>query len=627
MVNEKMKSKIMNMICCIVLLVSTMMVPAVLAVGEMPVKIYPNNQMVGSQNQNVVVDDQKVVIPEPTKKAYYKKGPVGDMPVKTYPNNQMIGFRPIIDYDFEYESTYSFYQSMDFTAVKKDLNITIRVVNDGNYEMTFNITNLENVSSIDAKKVISTDIVDSVDVPAGKSVDLIYVLKDISTTSKAAYPVQIIFEDEKGTKSVVSFTVSITDLETKLAISPAQSEVIEVKRDSTLEGSFTVTNEGPVSLNGITAKYNGYSIVPSTFDLAVGESQLVTYQKNITKYEDSVSHSHRIEISHPYMLQKFEFVSRYEVESMIAFGDLEYKVDDERKKDIDSSIDVKPNSVVVLEIEVDNLFPRSSKIDMEDVEVSFDFGDLDIDVDDEEFDEEIDAGKSETIEVTLPKIPVDLEKGEYQVEIRVEAEDSEGINHQAEYAFEVEVKKDKHAITFDKVTFWLNEFIEEEDLPEKIELYVVDICNIGRSEEDVEIEFRSTKLGIQKIDEVEIEEDSSCYSEVYTFNVLKVSPGRYPIEVIVGNKYNDEIRKVVYLEVLGDANEEYEDIIVGKSGSTTKIQPDQIVNSGFDNNFPVEETTADKSSSEGLLIGVLIMCIVVMMGFIGVIGVKILRGY
>jgi hypothetical protein len=225
----------------------------------------------------------------------------------------------------------------------------------------------------------------------------------------------------------------------------------------------------------------------------------------------------------------------------LTISDLDIKVGDKSEKDVRNGEtigrDAKPGDKVKFDIEVSNLFPKSSDIDMEDIEITITIQDIDDggddDLEEEETIDDLDAGDEDSIILEFD-IPILVEEGDYDVVIEVTGEDDNGVDHDVRWELKLTVEKDKHDL-----------IIDDADLTPSLircnrnPALSIDVVNIGtEDEDDVSIEITSDELGIDVMQrDIELEEgdsDDSIFEKTYRFKIdNSVDAGTYPITINV----------------------------------------------------------------------------------------------
>ncbi len=195
--------------------------------------------------------------------------------------------------------------------------------------------------------------------------------------------------------------------------------------------------------------------------------------------------------------------------------------------------DIYPGSSVEFTFDVQNIFPTSSDVDIENVIGTITVEDLNDGEDAEQDTDDIDLGPTEEqrMRITIP-IPVKVEAQEYKAEIVVDG-DSNASQERTVINLRMDVKKESHDI---KVIF-------QSVAPERVSCdrsvtIKAAIANLGRNDEsDAGIEIRNDALGILKRQEkIFLEQDPFVEGNEYTFTAIPIIPkdaaaGTYQIAI------------------------------------------------------------------------------------------------
>lgn len=539
--------------------------------------------------------------------------------------------------------TYNFTVSMptkvaynigfDVTTQKMDKIIEVTLNNTGNVAETINVS-FGNMTF--GNKVIATEYPSFVSLNAGESKKIDLKLKDIDLSLEGNYTRQIVFSNSNGKTVVLDLNVVIQKPIVTLEVSSSSDDFPLRERGSTFSGSFTVRNLGPMDLNGVVIEtgFSGYTFSSKNITLLVNETRTIEFTKNVSITESSGSPIEPIYIKHPLLDHNYVYSVKYKVESKLQFGTIKYSIDDSSSKTLSSDIDAKPYSKLSFKVELKNEYPKTGskddRITMYNPEIRFVFDDsLDMDVDAVSFDDDIEAGDNADISFEFPKIPIDVISKSYNVKMIATAEDSEGVTHSVEKTFTITIKKDRHAVTFDNVVL-MPEAIDIFELPRQVEVYIDNLCNIGSSDEDITLSFSSVKLGISSDKQLELKKDSDCLKESFTFDIDEVSEGAYPIVVkMSGKNIEDDVTKTVYLQILGNPDEEISDLVINQQQN---LVPNTITENTVFGNLTSDETPVSESKTifglsnmETILSGILIAGIVFLVILIIVLGVKIAK--
>ena len=252
------------------------------------------------------------------------------------------------------------------------------------------------------------------------------------------------------------------------------------------------------------------------------------------------------------------------------------------KADFDD--EVKPGEEVEFEVEAENRIPKvdgedvpaedvTIKVVIEDVEVDDDKEDLEEESDDFDLDE---YSEENTEEITI-EIPQKTEDGKYDVKVYALWE-KDGELYYNVIEDKIEVERNEHDIAI------LDFFLEDSSVRAGETAKVgIDILNIGKNDEDVKIEIKSSDLKISKstgtfeLDEndestqfmtVEIPEDAE--SGKYFISAI-VRYGKHStteniiIEVTESDRITDEVFTVQYPTIAQTSNGRYLTVGLGSA--------------------------------------------------------------
>jgi hypothetical protein len=270
------------------------------------------------------------------------------------------------------------------------------------------------------------------------------------------------------------------------------------------------------------------------------------------------------------------FTQVVSAQEYLAIKNIKVYVDDDKVSGIDDEggdIDnVLPESVIKVKVTIENNYPRESKTEIEDIEISGTIFDID-DGDDLEEDNDIDdikAGKDETVELEF-EIPLEVEEDSFDFELVVEGENETGgfLNDSA--FFTVKIEKEKHDVRIYRAELGSTELKCNRNTDLKVK-----VVNFGsRDEDDVELTVTNEVLEINKraiIDNLDndLTDDDSKFSKSYTITVPEdVEAGTYNIDVKVEYDDGDETdEKTVSLTVVDCETTKREE----KKQETTKTE-------------------------------------------------------
>jgi len=370
--------------------------------------------------------------------------------------------------------------------------------------------------------------------------------------------------------------ISVTVREPLKSITLSDVQFDESERDMNVTKTVTITNNGDVTLTGVSLTLSGTDVwmtgsVPSS--LATGASFDVT----LTAYVDESESSGPKDVG-DLVFSSVELSKTVDVkinaESMLAFDSVKVSIDDASWDSVDegqtADDEALPGDKFQVKVKLENLFDDDSDMDMDDVEVSATFYNAGEDGDDIEGDidvGDIDAGdKSSEEEIDFDDDMIDwnADAGKLLVELEAEGEDDEGGIHRAYFNFTIEVERENKAeIVFSRF-----------DAPSTVQcggtlVIYADGRNLGeKSEDEAELWITNSALGIEVRESFEIgnyeeddddcdafEDDEDCSVFDYRKSVRipsNIASGTFTIEGELfrddGNKKTDEQRIDVKVE-------------------------------------------------------------------------------
>jgi len=236
----------------------------------------------------------------------------------------------------------------------------------------------------------------------------------------------------------------------------------QVDRNETAQLTFDVTNSGDFDLtefaitNDADSDYNvRFSPYSNTF--VKGETKTLTAHVDIT--EDAKAGEY--EIGDVKLSAKAGTITvektislRVDVETMLEITDLDIEVVDEgTHKNVDDGDEIgekpRPGDEVIFTFKVENKFDKDSEqdYDIDEIQITItidDIGDEDIEEESDSFDLSPEE-ESDEQEIRI-RVPSDAKEKTYDVEILVEGEDEEGVEHTIEWTLELDVERNKHDI-------------------------------------------------------------------------------------------------------------------------------------------------------------------------------------
>jgi len=326
----------------------------------------------------------------------------------------------------------------------------------------------------------------------------------------------------------------------------ATSIAANAKPTGAFSTTFSVTNNETAAISGLSAllsttELSGFnmSISPNTFDLAGSASQTVTVTGNVPDNVNTRSSpfSGTITVAGAGFSKTLNLDVTADLQ--LDLDKVKAKVDGKSNSldPGDTIDDVKPGDKIEFTGDLENLFTDDDDIEIEDVNIEIIIEGIDDD-DDLENDEDVgDIGADDKESFSLDfDIPNDVEDGDYDVTIIVEADDENGATHYIKWDLTLELAKEKHEIQIAKTSLTPSKI----SCSRKVNVNV-DLKNQGRSDEDevvVEIESSELEISFEDTSIPEIEEgandDDSEYDKSYAFTISNdVSAGTYPIEIKV----------------------------------------------------------------------------------------------
>ena len=341
---------------------------------------------------------------------------------------------------------------------------------------------------------------------------------------------------------------------------PSSIHLGEKNRNETATATFTINNTGNVTLTNIapvTTADSEFNVTFNStgFNLTVNQSATMLLTSTISPN----SATGNITIGNIHFTSTGYTSSSFPLYATVK-GGLEIKdldvvlllmngrtrtdtdVGDGSELDFGDDYDIGPGSTLQFEFRIENLFLDDEDIAIEDVSVLVTIKEIDDEEDIDEESENLDLDPEEDGDFIVSlDIPLKVETGNYDIEILVQGEDEEGVEHKVEWNIEMELKKESHDVyiksaylTKDKITC------------SGVTSLKTRIINLGKKDEDnIRIEAKNSGLGLDfeksRITLVEDPYDDDNEYERTIPIVIKedVKAGTYPIDF---NVYiNDDI--------------------------------------------------------------------------------------
>jgi len=367
-----------------------------------------------------------------------------------------------------------------------------------------------------------------------------------------------------------TFFLSMPNKAPRITSSPSETAILEEEYSYTIIAS---DNEGDTLT---------YSLVSGPAGMSIASNVVTWTPTNITSENATISVSDGVNtaVTQSWSIDVVEGAK-------LIISDLDVDVGSDDDKDLNNgdriSEKAKPGDKIVFDIELENLYSKSSDIAIEDIEVTITIKDIDDgdDLDDDVSVDDIDAGKDESVKIDF-KVPTLVDEGDYDVIIEVDADDENNNDQDIRWELTLEVNKDNHELLLDDVS--ISPSLVRCNRNPTID---IELINIGsKDEDDISIEIRNDELGLDiGEDNIELEEgdtDDSVYENIYRLKIDDdVKPGIYPISIKAyydGKKGDEEtvdltVEDCVDITTPVKIEQPVEVITTGKPIVTKPVQP------------------------------------------------------
>jgi len=339
-------------------------------------------------------------------------------------------------------------------------------------------------------------------------------------------------------------TLSVSNIFYDFALTPDSHIFPSADRNETTSKVFTLENAGNVPLHGITivnydieSKYNWTVNQSSLGTMNPGETRQLSMSILIPLNEDSGNHSiGNIQIKSDEYNETFRLSTA--VRNKLEIADLEVTIDGDTDSNINDGDEIgekaKPESEIEFEIKIANNYDdRDNDIEIQDVVVTVTIMDIDDGDDLEEESESFDLDADEYKRVDIKfDLPLRINEGTYDVEIDVEGEDEEGIEHTVHWELKLEVDKKSHEVSIRRAV------VSPSTLKcSRSATLNVEVINLGTHDEDETVlTITNSDLDIDISEEFELNEDPDDDDNTYSKRVeirlgSDFQAGNYPISI------------------------------------------------------------------------------------------------
>lgn len=360
-------------------------------------------------------------------------------------------------------------------------------------------------------------------------------------TSAGLYYMVAEGDDSQETRMVINVSMD-ESYDTSSFIIPASVDFPESGRNVIVSKQINVINNGNKKLTNITILTDAslvYNLTaePSSFDLDINESKLITITSFIPLYTDSgISKIGALTFKSEEFSKSINL--NLNAENKIEITGIKAYVDGKKRtvSAEDTIVDTEPGSNFSVWVNVKNLF---EDLDIDTAVIIVNISSIEYNAGKDEYKDIVKDTDSffikksrendATVKIGLPEV---VNSGLYYVYLLVEADDDNGAMHTASSRFLIDIEKEDYKIAIIKLELWY----ESINCDGFTEIYT-DIANMGEKDTDVLLSITNSELGINIKKEVflasEIDSELNVYSETLEINGENLESGEYPITVTV----------------------------------------------------------------------------------------------
>jgi hypothetical protein len=341
--------------------------------------------------------------------------------------------------------------------------------------------------------------------------------------------------DDKDDLSYVSIPVQISVTNQTVDV---QSVTVNYPFSVTLSGS--VANE-PKTRNTFSARTLTNEVMTFTIDVLVpagldaidSSFNAVTYKVPVTVQTSAGSQV----VDASFQIENKLYLDSLEVS--FAGDSYDCDVDNGVSLDCDEDLDELPvrsgSMTVTMEVVNDN--DEDSKLDFEDVSFDIDSDNRDVDVDDNSFDESIDADETVDVSFTLD-VSSKVEDGD-DVKVTIEAVivDDNGARHGFTHTFTAEFQQKDYDLEAGMVVL-SNPTV----CPSDVTTATIQLTNIGsKDQKNVRVQTTNAQLGLNDVKTfIQVREEATSTQSIQIPVKSTVRPGSYPIQMIIYYESEDD---------------------------------------------------------------------------------------